>query len=74
MAAGYGKTEIVDGTQCLIPYGEDSCLATDKEAFSNVGAAVAAGLTAGVVGTVISLAIVLPLSPILARFGDCVGV
>ncbi|MHB8153783.1 MAG: hypothetical protein ACYDG3_12110 [Bacillati bacterium] len=58
----------------MFPYDDGACLATDKEVFSNVGSALVAGAVAGVVGTVVSLAIVIPLSPLLAQFGTGIGV
>lgn len=75
MVAGYGTpTAVTDGSECLIPYGEKGCLATSKEVYSNVGSAIVAGTAAGIVGTVVSLAIVIPLSPLLAQFGAGIGV
>lgn len=75
MVAGYGTpTPPSDGTECLIPYGEDGCLATSKEVYSNVGSAIVAGTAAGIIGTVVSLAIVIPLSPLLAKLGTGIGV
>lgn len=70
MAAGYGEATLAeDGTQCVLQDYDGSCLATRQQVFSNLSSAVAAGFTAGIVGTVVNLAIIIPLTPVLSKMG-----
>ena len=83
MSAGYGAPTLTkrDDKEYIFGFCNDDNISEiqyalcmpKREVYLNVGSAAVAGAVAGVIGTVVSLSILIPLTPILAPLGVAVG-